>query len=67
MSEYGGEIEVREHVAKYLVRVAVSHLPPGVLDTLNSMTEEELEVLDRLGVSFEEAGAKSIAYMFGVH
>jgi hypothetical protein len=67
VSEYGGEVEVREHVARYLVRVAVSHLPRGVLETLNAMSEEELEVLERLGVSFEEAGAKSTAYMFGVH
>lgn len=67
MSEYGDEIQIREHVARYLVRVAVAHLPPGVLDTLNSMSEEELAVLDRLGVSLEEAGAKPITYMFGVH
>lgn len=67
MSEYGGEIELREHVERYLVRVAVSRLPAGVLETLNSMSEEELAVLERLGVSFEEANAKPVAYMFGVH
>jgi hypothetical protein len=67
MIDYGGEFELREHVARYLLRVAVSNLPIGVLETLNEMSEEELAVLDRVGISFREADADAFMYLGGVH
>ena len=61
-----GEIQLPDHVARYLLRVAVSNIPPSVLETLASMTPEELDVLDRLRVRLEdsEAGPESFLYAF---
>jgi hypothetical protein len=67
MIDYGGEIELQDHVARYLLRVAVSNLPPGVVETLNGMSEEELKVLDQLGISLRQAQASASAYAAGVH
>jgi hypothetical protein len=67
MIDYGGDFELREHVARYLLRAVVSTLPPGVLKTLNEMSEEELAVLDRVGTSFREADAAPFMYPCGVH
>jgi hypothetical protein len=67
MIDYGGEFELREHVAWYLLRAAVSNLPRAVLETLNEMSEEELAVLDRVGTSFREADAAASKYPCGVH
>jgi hypothetical protein len=67
MIDYGGEVELREHVARYLLRAAVASLPTGVLETLNEMSEEELAVLDRVGTSFHEANAEAYMWPPGVH
>jgi hypothetical protein len=67
MIDYGGEFELREHVARYLLRAAVANLPPGVLEALNEMSEEELAVLERVGTSFREANAEAYMWPGGVH
>jgi hypothetical protein len=65
LSEY--ETEIPDHVARYLLRVAVSNLPPSVMETLGAMTPEELDVLDRLRVSLEESKAGPVAFVFAFH
>ena len=49
------------------MRVAVSNIPESVLETLTKMTPEELEVIDRLRVSLEEAEPPHQAYVFAFH
>ena len=67
MNDFAKEFGVQEHVAKYLMGTAISNLPPGVLETLNAMTEDELEILTRVGTAFQEAEAASWMYPCGVH
>jgi hypothetical protein len=38
-----------------------------VLETLNEMSEEELAVLERVGISFHEADAHAYMWPGGVH
>jgi restriction endonuclease Mrr len=59
--------EMPEHVADYLYQRALSSLPEGVLETLASLSPEELGVLNRVGASLEEANADPSVYVFGVH
>jgi len=61
------ELEIPDHVARYLLRVAVSNIPPSVMETLASMTPEELDVLDRLRVSLEESKAGPPAFLYAFH
>lgn len=65
MTDY--ELEIPDHVARYLLRVAVSNIPPSVMETLVSMTPEELDVLDRLRVSLEESKADTPAFLYAFH
>jgi hypothetical protein len=65
LSDY--EAEIPDHVARYLLRVAISNLPPRVLETLAAMTPEELDVLDRLRVSLEESKAGPVSFVFAFH
>ena len=61
------DIDLPEHVQRYLLRVAVSNIPESVLETLAKMTPEELEVIDRLRVSLEKAEPPHQAYVFAFH
>ncbi len=65
MTDY--ELEIPDHVARYLLRVAVTNIPPSVMETLVSMTPEELDVLDRLRVSLEESKADTPAFLYAFH
>jgi len=62
-----GEIEVPDHVARYLLRVAIDNLPPSVVETLASMTPDELDVIERLRVSLQKSEAGFEAYLFAFH
>lgn len=59
--------DLPEHVAQYLCRRAVSCLPEGVLETLATLSPEELDVLDRVGASLDEAHADPKMYVCAVH
>jgi hypothetical protein len=61
------ELEIPDHVARYLLRVAVTNIPPSVMETLVSMTPEELDVLDRLRVSLEQSKADTPAFLYAFH
>jgi hypothetical protein len=65
VSEY--EIEIPEHVQRYLVGAAIASLPPEVLEVLASMTPEELDVLERLGKALHAANAKPYLWVYSVH
>ena len=65
MTDY--ELEIPDHVARYLLRVAVTNIPPSVMETLVSMTPEELDVLERLRVSLEESKADTPAFLYAFH
>jgi hypothetical protein len=62
-----GEIQLPDHVARYLLKVAVGNIPPSVLETLVSMTPEELDVLDRLRVSLEDSEAGPEGFLYAFH
>jgi hypothetical protein len=59
--------DLPDHVAKYLYRRTASCLPEGVLETLATLSPEELEALDRVGASLEEADADLRGYVCAVH
>jgi hypothetical protein len=56
-----------EHVAGYLVRRALSNVPEGVRETLAQLSPEEVETLDRVGASLDEAGVDPIGYTWLIH
>jgi hypothetical protein len=56
-----------EHVARYLVRRALSNVPEGVRETLAQLSPEEVETLDRVGASLQEAGVDPIGYTWLIH
>ena len=59
--------ELPDHVAQYLLRRALSDIPESVLDALAELSPEEIEVLDRLGASMQEAGVGPHGYTFLIH
>jgi len=59
--------ELPDHVAQYLLRRALSDIPESVLDALSELSPEEIEVLDRLGASMQEAGVGPHSYTFLIH
>ncbi|MFL5925304.1 MAG: hypothetical protein ACJ77E_00010 [Gaiellaceae bacterium] len=61
------DIEIPDHVASYLLRVTISNIPTPVLETLAKMSAEDIEVLDRLRVSFEESEARPQDFVFAFH
>jgi hypothetical protein len=61
------DIEIPDHVANYLLRVAVSNIPTPVLETLSKMSPDEIEVLERIRVSFEESDAGPLGFVFAFH
>lgn len=63
----GYEIDIPDHVQRYLLGVVVASLPTEVLEVLVSMTPEELEVLERLGKALREANAQPHVWVYGVH
>ncbi len=61
------EIEIPDHVANFLLRVAISNVPKEVLETLAAMSPDEIAVLERLRASFEEAEASPYDVIFAIH
>jgi hypothetical protein len=61
------DIEIPDHVANYLLRVAIGNIPTGVLETLSKMTPEEVEVLERVRASIEESEARPQDVVFAFH
>jgi hypothetical protein len=59
--------DLPDHLARYLYRRTVSCLPEGVLETLKTLTPEELDALDRVGASLEAADADFRAYICAAH
>ena len=58
---------IPEHVAQYLARVALAHIPASVYETLLSLTPEELDVLERVGLSFKESELESHSWAYAIH
>lgn len=58
---------IPEHVAQYLARVALAHIPASVYETLLSLTPEELAVLERVGLSFKESELESHSWTYVIH
>lgn len=58
---------IPEHVAQYLARVALAHIPASVYETLVSLTPEELAVLERVGLSFKESELESHSWTYVIH
>jgi threonine/homoserine efflux transporter RhtA len=58
---------IPEHVAQYLARVALAHIPASVYETLLSLTPEELAVLERVGMSFKESEFESHSWTYVIH
>jgi hypothetical protein len=61
------EIEIPEHVQRYLLEAAIANLPPEVLKVLASMTPEELEVLVRLGKALQSSDACPHLWVYSIH
>jgi len=67
MSEPSEPREIPDHVAQYLARRALAHLPASVYETLLSLTPEELAVLEKVGASLDESGCEPHHYAAVVH
>lgn len=65
MAEY--EIEVPDYVERYLLKSIAGSLPPEVLETLASMTPEEIAALEKLGAALDRLKAAPHTYMYSVH
>lgn len=61
------DIEIPDHVANYLLRVAIGNIPTPVLETLAKMSPEEIDVLERVRVSLEECEARPHDVVFAFH
>jgi hypothetical protein len=59
--------ELKPHVRDYLCERSLACLPEGVLKVLNTLTAEELAVLDRVGASLEDANADLRMYVCAIH
>jgi hypothetical protein len=59
--------DLPEHVQEYLLRRTLSHLPESVIAVLASLSEDEINVLDRVGAALDEAGADIKMYYMSVH
>ena len=71
MANYENDLEVPEHVERYLLRTTVNTLPREVVETLAGMSESELDALERLGKALRAGGIKPDCghcnYLFSVH
>jgi hypothetical protein len=69
MADYseGEPRHIPDHVAQYLARRVLSDFPASVYETLISLTPEELDVLERVGVSLHEAGCEPRGYTYAIH
>jgi hypothetical protein len=56
-----------EHVKRYLVERMLSDIPEGALETLASLSPEEIAVLDKVGASFEEEEVQPKQYAALIH
>ena len=67
MSTSPGDERIPDHVAQYLARTALAHLPPEVYETLVSLSPEELAVLERVGASLWQAQVDPRSYVYVIH
>ena len=71
MARYENDLEVPEHVERYLLRNVVSTLPREVVEALISMDQKELDALERLGKALESDRSHHCGsnphYVFSVH
>jgi hypothetical protein len=71
VARYENDLEVPEHVERYLLRNVVSTLPREVVEALISMDQKELDALERLGKALESDRSHhcggSPHYVFSVH
>jgi hypothetical protein len=61
----GGEIP--GYLAEYLARRVLSTVPESVAETLVSLTEAEVQALEKVGRSLQEDEADAQHYVFVVH
>jgi hypothetical protein len=54
-------------VKRYLVERMLSDIPEGALETLASLSPEEIAVLDKVGASFEEEEVQPKQYAALIH
>jgi hypothetical protein len=70
VARYENDLEVPEHVERYLLRNVVSTLPREVVEALISMDQKELDALERLGKALESDRSHHCGnphYVFSVH
>jgi hypothetical protein len=68
VAEARDEVKLPEHVQQYILQAAIASLPREVLETLASMTPDELSALERLGKTLKGAEPHhSCNYAFAVH
>jgi hypothetical protein len=71
VARYENDLEVPEHVERYLLRNVVSTLPREVVEALISMDQKELDALERLGKALESDTSHHCGgnphYVFSVH
>jgi hypothetical protein len=56
-----------EHVKRYLSERTLSEIPEAVLQTLATLSPEEIAVLDKVGASFEDADLQPKQYVALIH
>lgn len=66
MSDYGG-IDLPDYVQRYLLRSVVASLPPDVVQTLASMSEDEIAAIEKLGAVLDSSNAQPHMYVYSVH
>jgi len=66
VTEYG-EIELPDYVERYLLQSVISSLPGEVVETLASMTEEEIAAIEKLGQVLDRSDAHPHIYVYSVH
>jgi hypothetical protein len=72
VTKYENDLDVPEHVERYLLRTVVNTLPREVVETLIAMDESELEALERLGKALKSSESHCTChphpyYLFSVH
>jgi hypothetical protein len=72
VTKYENDLDVPEHVERYLLRTVVNTLPREVVETLITMDEGELEALERLGKALKSDRSHCTChphpyYLFSVH
>jgi selenophosphate synthetase-related protein len=66
LSDYSG-IDLPDYVQRYLLRSVVASLPPEVVETLASMSEDEIAAIEKLGAVLDGSNAQPHLYVYSVH